>query len=201
MLISVWKRAVPATSRLNWGLFVLMPTLDVAVIVIVGVVRAVSVMKLRGPDTPVSNLMLPVVCRRIWSEIDEPLNKRSSDVVVPVLCSATTVLLYSPTRPQNLMKFSLLEEPTKRDEIVLPPAPPEPPPPAADARTPPTKIAPEEMNIGLKVIVDWSYIVKLLTVTFEAATLSFPIVTELQPTIIVLVARRLPVYMDAAMLE
>ena len=50
-------------------------------------------------------------------------------------------------------------------------------------------------------MVDWSYIVKLLTVTLDAETLSFPIVTELQPTMTVLVARRLPVYMEAAMEE
>ena len=58
-----------------------------------GVALLVRLVAQRRADDPGSNTMFPVVWRRMRSEVDDPLNKRSSCVPAPVETSAKTVLL------------------------------------------------------------------------------------------------------------
>jgi hypothetical protein len=95
-----WKRAKPATSNAIPAVVpVLIPTLELTSITIAGTALLVIEDAQRREEDPGSNTILPVVCKRILSLVEEPLNRRSSCVPSPVETSAKTVLLYWPMRP------------------------------------------------------------------------------------------------------
>ena len=71
------KRPAPATSRETPGAAIPIPTLLPVVIIIAGVTLLGTAGYTRAL-TPGSNTIEPVVCMRIRSEADEPLNTSNS---------------------------------------------------------------------------------------------------------------------------
>ena len=114
---STWKRPVPATSRVTVGAAIPIPTLLLVFIIIAGVTLLKAVGKTRAL-TPGSNTIEPVVCMRIRSEADEPLNTSNSWRPVPVDCSAITPCVYLCWRPGKAIKLKLLTVPTFKLLVV-----------------------------------------------------------------------------------
>ena len=71
------KRPAPATSRETVGAAMPIPTLLPVVIIMAGVALLGVAGKTRAP-TPGSNTIEPVVCMRMRSDADEPLNTSNS---------------------------------------------------------------------------------------------------------------------------
>ena len=67
----------PTTSNVTPGVAVPIPTFEEVLIIIAGVTLLPAVGKTRA-ETPGSNTIEPVVCMRMRSDADEPLNTSNS---------------------------------------------------------------------------------------------------------------------------